>query len=93
MNFTSAPGFCRRVSLLAALAATLVAGSGCATRNTSSGGKETSVLGGAVTVASDSFQPTPAATLDADTSKIVGKNGPSGKKVSLLWGLITLHDY
>ncbi len=67
--------------------------SGCATRNTSSGGRETSVLGGAVTVASDSFQPTGPATIDADTSKLVGKNGPSGKKVSFLWGLLTLHDY
>jgi hypothetical protein len=93
MNFPFAPCLRRRVLLAAALAAALLGGSGCATRNTSSGGKETSVLGGAVTVATDSFQPTPAATLDADTSKIVGKNGPSGKKVSLLWGLITLHDY
>ena len=67
--------------------------SGCATRTTSSGGKETTVLGGAVTVANDSFQPTPPTTINADTSKIVGRNGPSGKKVSLLWGLITLHDY
>ncbi len=78
---------------LASLIALLVFASGCATRNTSSGGKETNLLGGAVTVATDSFQPTTAATLDADTSKIIGKNGPSGKKVSLLWGLITLHDY
>jgi hypothetical protein len=67
--------------------------SGCATRNTSSGGKETTVLGGAVTVATESFQPTNPATLDADTSKIVGSKGPSGKKVSLFWGLVTLHDY
>ena len=34
-----------------------------------------------------------SATINADTSKLVGKNGPSGKKVSLLWGLLTLHDY
>lgn len=67
--------------------------SGCATRTTSSGGKETNILGGAVTVAKDSFQPTGPATIDADTSKIVGRNGPSGNKVSLFWGLITLHDY
>jgi hypothetical protein len=67
--------------------------SGCATRNTSSGGRETTVLGGAVTVATESFQPTNPATIDTDTSKIVGKTGPSGKKVSLFWGLLTLHDY
>jgi hypothetical protein len=51
------------------------------------------VLAGAVTYSSDSFQPVKPATVNADTSAIVGKNGPSGKKVTLLWGLITLHDY
>jgi hypothetical protein len=78
---------------LAAALTLLVFASGCATRNTSSGGKETTVLGGAVTVATESFQPTNPATLDVDTSTIVGKKGPSGKKVSLFWGLVTLHDY
>jgi hypothetical protein len=78
---------------LAALLALLAFTAGCATRNTASGGKETTILGGAVTVAKDSFQPTNPATVDADTSKIIGKNGPSGKKVSLFWGLLTLHDY
>ena len=67
--------------------------SGCATRTTSTGGKETSILGGAVTVANDSFQPINPATVDTDTSKIIGKNGPSGKTISLFWGVITLHDY
>ena len=78
------------LAALLALGCTL---SGCATRNTMSGGKETTVLGGAVTVATESFQPTPPATIDMDTSKIAGKKGPSGKKVSLFWGLLTLHDY
>ncbi|MES2694293.1 MAG: hypothetical protein V4773_12530 [Verrucomicrobiota bacterium] len=77
-----------------ALALSLLAlSTGCATRNTSSGGKETNILGGAVVVAKDSFQTTTPATVDADTSKIVGKNGPSGNKVSLFWGLLTFHDY
>ncbi len=80
-------------STFAALLALAALTSGCATRNTSTGGKETNVLGGAVTVATDSFQPVSPATVNADTSKIIGKNGPSGKKVSLFWGLITLHDY
>ena len=78
---------------LAALLGLLVLTSGCATRNTMSGGKETSVLGGAVTVATESFQPSPPTTLDVDTSKIAGKKGPSGKEVSLFWGLVTLRDY
>ena len=81
-----------RIPLVAALAL-LALTTGCATRTTGSGGKETTLLAGAVTVSTNSFQPTNPATLDADTSKIIGKNGPSGKKVSLLWGLITLHDY
>jgi hypothetical protein len=92
MNSKSTPRLSNRFVFAAALAL-LVTASGCATRKTISGGKETTVLGGAVTVATDSFQPTPPATLDADTSKIVGRNGPSGKKVSILWGLVTLHDY
>jgi hypothetical protein len=78
---------------LAAVLVLLVFASGCAMRNTMSGGKETSVLGGVVTVETNSFQPTPPTTLDVDTSKIVGDRGPSGKKVTLLWGLLTLHDY
>jgi hypothetical protein len=77
----------------ATLLALLLVTSGCATRNTSSGGRETSVLGGAVTVATDSFQPTSPATIDTDVSKLAGKNGPSGKKVSLFWGLLTFRDY
>lgn len=78
---------------LAAALTLLALASGCATRTTSNGGKETNLLAGAVVVTKDSFQPTNAATLDTDTSKIIGKNGPSGKKVSLFWGLLTLHDY
>jgi len=67
--------------------------SGCATRVTASGGRETTVLGGALTVASDSFQPTNPATLDVDSTKLGSNGDPSGKKVSLFWGLITFHDY
>jgi hypothetical protein len=78
---------------LAAILGLLVFATGCATRNTMSGGKETTVLGGAVTVATESFQPTPPTTIDVDTSKMVGQKGPSGKKVSVLWGLLTFHDY
>jgi hypothetical protein len=78
---------------LVALLAVAAFASGCATRTNTSGGKETNVLGGAVTVSRDSFQPTTPATVDTDISKIVGKNGPSGKRVSLFWGLLTFQDY
>jgi len=79
--------------LLSAALATLLSASGCATRTTASGGRETTILGGAVTVATNSFEPTTPATLDADTSKLASKGDPSGKKTTLFWGLITLHDY
>jgi hypothetical protein len=92
MKFTSALNRSRSLQL-AAVISLLAVTSGGATRNTMSGGKETTVLGGAYTVATESFQPTPPTTLDVDTSSIVGKKGPSGKKTTLLWGLITLHDY
>ena len=78
-------------ALFAAVTVALIL-SGCATRTTASGGRETNVLGGVVNVATDSFQPPTPATLNVDTSELAGKN-PSGKRVSLLWGLITLHDY
>lgn len=80
------------VVLLGVWAGTLLL-SGCATRNTASGGKETNILGGAVAVSTESFQPPTPATLDVDTSKLIGRGDPSGRKVSLFWGLITLRDY
>jgi hypothetical protein len=79
--------------LPAAIIATLLSASGCATHTTSSGGRETTLLGGAMTVSTASFQPTTPATLDVDTSKLASTGDPTGKKVTLFWGLITLHDY
>ncbi len=83
-----------KLLLAAGLCASVFFATGCATRVTASGGRETTILGGAVTVATDSFQPTtPAAVLDADTSKLASTGNPTGKKTTLLWGLISLHDY
>lgn len=82
-----------KLCFAAALVASTLFASGCATRATASGGRETSVLGGALTVSTNSFEPTNAATIDADTSKIVSAGNPTGKKTTLFWGLITLHDY
>ena len=81
-----------KAPLLLACAAVLFA-SGCATRSTASGGRQTSLLGGALTVETNSFEPTPPATVDTDTSKVVSNGNPTGRKTTLLWGLITLHDY
>lgn len=75
------------------LTTALFTAAGCATRTTPSGGKETTLLGGAVTVATNSFQPPAAQTFPVDTTKIVGLGNPSGTKTTILWGLITLHDY
>jgi hypothetical protein len=72
----------------------LIVAPGCASHTTASGGKETTVLGGAVTVATKSFEPVkPATAVDVDTTKLLGDGTPSGNKVTILWGLITLHDY
>jgi hypothetical protein len=78
---------------LVLLTSTVLFSAGCATRTTPSGGKETSLLGGALTVATNSFQPPAATTVEVDTTKLVGQGNPSGAKTTLLWGLITLHDY
>lgn len=78
---------------LPAVASVTLLASGCATKTTASGGRETNILGGAVTVATNSFQPPTPATLDTDVSKIAGRGDPSGKKVSLFWGLLTFKDY
>jgi hypothetical protein len=83
------PKFLSAAVLLFALCA-----SGCvANRTTSTGGKETSIFAGAVTVSENSFQPTNPATIDMDTSKALGKSGPSGNTVSIFWGLFKFHDY
>lgn len=82
-----------RLLFIAALFGALVVSSGCATRATASGGRQTTVLGGALTVETNSFEPTTPITVDTDTSKVVSTGNPTGKKTTLLWGLITLHDY
>lgn len=83
----------QKLLLAAAVYSSILITSGCATRTTSSGGRETTLLGGAVTVSTNSFQPPTPATLDVDTSKLASKGNLSGNKTTLLWGLITLHDY
>jgi hypothetical protein len=74
------------------LTATLLA-SACATRPTAGGGRETVVLGGVVTVATKSFQPTAQTTIPVDTTKLIGLGRPTGARTSVLWGLLTFQDY
>lgn len=81
----------RRLTVSLALVA--LATSGCATRPTAGGGRETTVLGGVVTVATKSFQPTSQTTIAADTTKLVGRGDPSGARTAVLWGLLTFQDY
>jgi hypothetical protein len=81
-----------KLTLLLACSALLLA-SGCASRTTASGGRQTSILGGALTVETNSFEPPKPTTVNTDTSKVVSNGNPTGKKTTILWGLITLHDY
>jgi hypothetical protein len=82
-----------KMLVLAATLTVLLFASGCATRATGSGGRQTSILGGALTVETNSFSPTTPNTVDTDTSKVLSAGDPSGRKTTLFWGLITLHDY
>lgn len=78
--------------LLSIIALTFL--SGCSTRNTTGGGKETTVLGGVVTVTTRSFEQPKATTVGTvDTTSLKPEGQPSGTKTSLLWGLMTFRDY
>lgn len=82
----------KRLLSATALVVLLVA-SGCATRTTASGGRQTTILGGAMTVETNSFEPTTPITVDTDSSKLASTGNPTGKKTTLFWGLLTFHDY
>jgi hypothetical protein len=73
--------------------ALLTLAAGCSTQPTVSGGHKTTLLGGVMTVSTKSYEPVPPATLDVDTTKLAGQGSASGTKVSVLWGLLTFHDY
>lgn len=65
---------------------------GCATHKTRAG-RETTLLGGLAEVKTGSYEPVASTSADVDATKLVGRGNPSGDKISLLWGLITIHDY
>jgi hypothetical protein len=67
--------------------------SGCASRTTAGGGRETSMLGGVMVVTAKSYVPPEPTTFAVDTTKLHPIGDPSGTKTTLFWGLITLADY
>jgi hypothetical protein len=83
----------RKILIATLVLTTLVLAPGCATHLTASGGRETILLGGAVSVSTKSFQPITPATLDVETTKVASTGNPTGNRISLLCGIITLHDY
>lgn len=64
---------------------------GCATQKTKTG-RDTNLLGGLARVDSGAYQAASPTTVGMDVSDAVGRNNPSGTKVSLLWGLFTFTD-
>ena len=82
----------KRLLPAALLASVLL--SGCVTTQTANGGRETSLLGGAMTVGSDPYPATGPAptTTSSTTNEAEAPTTESGstKKTSLLWGLIKL---
>ncbi|HAV13337.1 MAG TPA: hypothetical protein DCX06_07605 [Opitutae bacterium] len=54
--------------------------------------KEANLLGVA-SYQDENYSPTGPATIAVHTDELYDRDNPSGKKVTLLWGLITLKDY
>jgi hypothetical protein len=76
--------------LFVALAALVF--SGCDTGRAQMEKKETNLLG-AVSIQEDNYSPAGPSTVAVSTSDLYDRDNVSGKKVTLLWGLITLKDY
>lgn len=75
---------------ICAVAASLFAG--CSTQKTRSG-RNNSFLGGLVTYDTGSYAPVRNTTLEADATEFLGRVNPSGDRLTLLWGTLTVHDY
>ena len=81
-----------KILLVFAIAASAALLSGCATQ-TVRGGKAASVAGGLYYSKDASFVPPQINTIDNYGLPFAVNGNPSGKQVSLLWGLITYTDY
>lgn len=77
------------IFLLIALASMF---SGCAQSPAATGKDRVNVLG-IVTVEESSYTPVESTSLHVGANELVNRDLPSGKRVSLLWGLITYTDY
>ncbi|MDR1789003.1 MAG: hypothetical protein LBR12_01360 [Opitutaceae bacterium] len=76
-----------------ALAASAVFLAGCATQTVRGGGKAVSVADGLYYSKDAAFVPPQLNTIDNYGAPYAVNATPSGKRVSLLWGLFTYTDY
>lgn len=65
---------------------------GCAERRAQMASSETNLLG-VVKIEEESYGSTGPNTIPIHTDELFTRRNPSGEKVTILWGLITLKDY
>lgn len=72
----------------------LVLLAGCATTDEKASAKQSDFnLLGIVKVENDSYAPTGAAQPSISEGEILTNTNPTGRKIELLWGLLTFTDY
>lgn len=87
-----------RIKLLALLSLSLslsiasLVFTGCDGGTSQMGPKETNVLGIAK-VQDENYSPTGPGTFAVSTDELYSRQNFEGKKVSILWGLVTIKDY
>ena len=87
----------KQIAIIALLGTTLAAFTGC---NSAKSGfaysyidhKESNVLG-VIKTHNNSFAYDEPCSLNLSSTELVDVKNPSGKEVTLLWGLVTLQDY
>lgn len=78
--------------VLASLALSALAFTGCDKGRAQMGNEETNILG-IVKVEENSYAPSKPTTFEVSSDELYAREDFSGKKTTLLWGLITLKDY
>jgi hypothetical protein len=67
---------------------------GCATTEDASGGAEPDFnLLGIIKVENESYEPTKPTDIRVSEGEVVPNENPTGRKVELLWGLVSFTDY